>query len=134
MTRVRAWCVLASLVTNLAYVLVLSGAHFQSHASDILRALRAVFFQTPAIMLVLFTAWHLSAIYLDVYLWTRRRWQKVASAVELTSYASAEGGGESSPVARKQKWLLLYPFYVVLIALGWYFIMYPPSSAGPHGS
>ncbi len=134
MTRARVWCVCASLVTNLAYVLVLSGAHSQLCADDVFNVLQAIFFQPPAVALAGFTAWHLSAIYLDVYLWLRRKVQKDASAVELSMYAAAKGGGESSPVSRRRKWLLLYPFYVVFLALAWHFVLCPPSNAGPHGN
>jgi hypothetical protein len=124
---------LASLVTNLAYVLVLSGAHSQLRADDAFNVLQAMFFQPPTVALAGFIAWHRSAIYLDVNLWLCRRVQKDASAVELSMYAAAEGGGESSPVSRRRKWLL-YPFYVVLLALAWHFVLYPPSNAGPHGN
>jgi len=66
MTRVRAWCIFASLVTNFAYVLALLNAHSRLRADGILHALQAAFFRIPTGVLVSFTALHLSAIYLDV--------------------------------------------------------------------
>lgn len=128
MSMFRLFCVCLSLLTVLAYVCVLLAFHPLLQVKGFLMLLREAFQQASAAVLVAYSAWTLSTIYMDIYLWFRRTLVKDKAAAELVIYSGTEGGGEDAPITKKQKWLVAYPFYVTMFLLAWYYVVYPAPS------
>ena len=128
----KLWSVTAVLLTILGYVMVILEVHSQLRPGGVLNVLWGVFSRTSALVLLVFTVWYLSPMYMDIYLWMRRNFLKDAGAVELVLYISNEFGGKDVPGSNRQKWLGFYPFSLVLFAIGWYFLVFPPTNtSGP---
>ena len=124
----KLWSVTAVLLTILGYVMVILEVHSQLRLDGVLNVLWRVFSKTSAIVLLVFTIWFLSPVYVDTYLLMRRHIGKDRDATELTLYGVGSDGGENFPVSSRQKWLFVYPFLLFVFIVGWYAVVYPPNA------
>ena len=80
--------------------------------------------KTSGIVLSVYSIWVLSTIYVDIYLWHRKFNRKDQDAKEIEIYSRTEWGGEDAPIVGKQKWLIVYPAYLLIFAIGWYSVIF----------
>jgi len=112
----------------LLYVLALLIFCSSLKFSNILEVIPEKLIKTSSLVLSIYSAWVISTIYMDIYLWYFRKLRKDHKAVELMIHTKTELGREDIPVVGKHKWLLAYPGYLILSALGWYYLIYPPTN------
>jgi hypothetical protein len=124
--RLWLWCACLSLLTTLVYVLALLSFRISLYSDIVLLLLEDTIMQASGAVMMVVSTWLLSRIYIDLYLLFLRIMRKNGAALELSIHSNDNAGGEDALVSRRQKWSFVYPFSMLLLAVGWYAIVYPP--------
>lgn len=101
MKKLRFSCICLSVLTIFVYVVLLLIVRSSLRSCNFLDSLQKSFLQVLALVLAVYSAWIISTIYMDVYLWFRRNFKKDDRAIELLLYSGTEGGGEDFLISKQ---------------------------------